>query len=229
MRPNGLKGGIVLAGGGAKRFGGIDKSLARAGNGRTFLEEVAMRLSFLDELVVATSDSSRAVRYHRLTGVRAIVDGHPGILGGILAGLESLSAEEVFLAAVDMPLLRPDVIRRQFDALQGWDVVVPLHPNGFIEPLHVVLKRAPSIDALRILCGRGERKVSRLFDGLRTNYLPVELLRELDPELECFTNINDPGALRLLQESTRRVPPAQNSRSSSSASARALTSSLKRD
>ncbi len=197
---NGPRGGIVLAGGSAKRFGGVDKSLARAASGRTLLEEVATRLSFLDELVIATSDRDRASRYSGITGVRAVVDGRPGILGGILAGLESLGAEEVFLAAVDMPLLRRDVIRRQFDALPGWDVVVPLHPNGFIEPLHVVLRRGPSIDALGSLCGRGERKVSRLFDALRTRYLPVGLLKDLDPELKCFTNINDLGALRLLHK-----------------------------
>jgi molybdopterin-guanine dinucleotide biosynthesis protein A len=197
---NGLRGGIILAGGGARRFGGMDKSLARACNGRTFLEEVANRLRFLDELVIATSNRDRADRYCEISGVRAVVDGHPGILGGILAGLEALGTDEVFLAAVDMPLLRRDVIARQFDALPGWDVVVPLHPNGFIEPLHIVLRRAPSIDALRILCGRGERKVSRLFEELRANYMPVNLFKELDPELECFTNINDSEALRLLQE-----------------------------
>lgn len=189
------RGGLILAGGESRRFGGRDKSLLRVTNGRSLLAEVAHRLGFLDELVVSTSSEERATVYSRITGSRAVVDRYPGILGGMLAGLESMSSGMVFVAAVDMPLLRRSVIERQFSMVAGHDAVVPHHPNGFLEPLHLVVTRDPAVSALNSLCSCGVRKVARLFDEIDTLYLPVESLRDLDPKLESFTNVNDQRTL----------------------------------
>jgi molybdopterin-guanine dinucleotide biosynthesis protein A len=186
-----MRGGIILAGGKSKRFGGVDKALLDLGGGRTLLEEVAMRLVFLDELIISTSNRDRADRYSELTGIKSCIDCSPGILGGILAGSRQIDSEYVFVTAADMPLLRRDVIEHQFSLVDGFQAVVPIYPNGFIEPLHVVLERAPAIGVLRGICERGERKVSRLFDSLKTLYLPVDDFSEIDPELESFTNVND--------------------------------------
>jgi molybdopterin-guanine dinucleotide biosynthesis protein A len=191
-----VRGGIILAGGLSKRFGGVDKALLEVGDGRTLLEEVVNRLTFLDELVISTSNSERAARYSRLTGVRSCIDCTPGILGGILAGLSQIHSDFAFVTAADMPFLRREVVDHEFSLVDGYQAVVPRHPNGFIEPLHVVLERSSAEEALKGICERGERKVSRLFDSLRTLYLPVEELQDVDPELESFTNVNDLNKLR---------------------------------
>ena len=60
----------------------------------------------------------------------------------------------------------------------------------------LVLERSSAVDVLGGICDRCERKVSRLFDSLRTFYLPVEDLKDMDPELESFTNVNDLKKLR---------------------------------
>ncbi len=193
-----MRGGLVLAGGASRRFGGTDKALLRASNGRTLLAEVVFRLGFLDELVVSTSSQERATRYAKMAGTRTVIDGYPGILGGMLAGLEAMSSESVFVAGVDMPLLSRSVIERQFSMMADHDAVVPRHPNGFLEPLHLVVMRAPTVSALRRLCTYGERKVAKLFAELSTHYLPVESLRDIDPDLQSFTNVNDPRGLEIL-------------------------------
>ena len=224
------RGGIILAGGNSARFGGLDKTLVDLGNGKTLIEVVAGRLKFLDEVVVSTSSENRAEEYHRATGLETVVDSHPGILGGVLAGCRTLSTRTVFVAGADMPFLKENVIRCQFLVLEGFQAVVPVHPNGFIEPLHVTIERIPAICGLEKLCRAGVRRVSRLFDRLKTYYIPVEELTRLDPQLDCFTNINDEKTLRSIFRDVRpTLPPARNSRSSSSESARAFTSSLKRD
>lgn len=221
---------MVLAGGKSSRFNGIDKSLLDLGNGRTLVEEVAGRLEFLDETVISTSSDERADSYRRLTGLNAVVDEYPGILGGILSGCRALGAPEVLVVGVDMPLLKREVIECQFSAMQGYDAVVPRHPNGFIEPLHSTLDRASVLDPLKAICESGTRRVSELFDLVRTYYLPVEAIRPIDPGLDCFTNVNDEQMLGSILLKLKHSPPqARNSRSSSSGSARALTSSLERD
>jgi len=197
-----LRGGIILAGGKSRRFGGVDKALLDFGGGRTLLEEVVRSLEFLDELVISTSTVDRADRYSKLTGVHSCVDCAPGILGGILAGSRDIKSERVFITAADMPFLSSDVIELQFSLASEYQAVVPRHPNGFIEPLHVVVERVPAIGVLERICTRGERKVSRLFDSLRTRYVPVEEFAGLDPGLETFTNVND---LKRFKEITSRA------------------------
>jgi len=180
-----------LAGGRSSRLGGRDKALTRLGRGRTLIEEVVGRLGFIEEIIVATSDEKRASIYGRVTGVKVVVDSYPGILGGILSGLRGLSAEEVFITGVDMPLLSKRIILRQFECLYGFEAVVPRHSNGFLEPLHSVVRRIPALGVLERLGSSEIVRVARLFKGMNTRYLPVSELRALDPQLESFTNVND--------------------------------------
>lgn len=229
-RPKHPRGGVILAGGGSSRFNGHDKSLLDLGNGRTLVQEVARRLQFLDEMVVSTSSEERAHRYHELTGLKAVVDEYPGIPGGILSGCRALNAPEVLVVGVDMPLLKKEVIECQFSAMQGYQAVVPRHPNGFIEPLHSTMDRVSVLGPLKTICEAGVLRVSRLFELVSTYYMPVEAIKSLDPDLDCFANVNDERTLRSILLKLEHSPPqARNSRSSSSRSARALTSSLERD
>ncbi len=226
----GRRGCVVLAGGSSSRFHGLDKALLDLGNGRTLLEEVAARLEFLDEVVISTSSAERAHRYHRLTGLNAVVDEYQGILGGVLAGCRALDCREVLVVGVDMPFLKREVIDCEFAAMRGYQAVVPTHPNGFLEPLHSILSRTPALGPLEAICRSGVRRVSRLFETLNTYYMPVEAIRLIDPRLDCFTNVNDERSLgSVLARLAGGPPQARNSRSSSSGSARALTSSLERD
>ena len=65
-----------------------------------------------------------------------------------------------------------------------------------------MVERAPAIGVLQGICEVGVRKVSRLYESLKTRYVPVEDLAQLDPDLESFTNVND---LDKLTEITSRV------------------------
>jgi len=223
-------GGIILAGGHSRRFGDRDKLLIDLGYGRTMIEEVAGELSFLEDCVISTGEAGRARRYRELTGIRTALDRGRGILAGILAGCLDLSTELVFVVGADMPFIRREVIEFQIGSATDFDAVVPRYPNGYLEPIHSVLRRTPAIGKLEGLCGSGQRRVGLLFECLNTRYLPVELMAGKDPDLGCFTNINDRSALESARRKSRSIlHQAQNSRSSSSKSARALTSSLERD
>ncbi len=211
-----LRGCVVLAGGSSRRFGeGMDKLLFQVGDGRTLIEVVVARLDFFDEIVISTSTPEKASRYRSMTGMKTVVDSSPGIPGGILSGCRALSTESIFVVGADMPMVKRRVVEQQFSAMEGYQAVVPLHTNGYIEPLHSTIKRQSSLSVLKAICASGERRARSLFENLQTCYLPVESLKALDPDLESFTNVNDERTFRSAFPEAP-FPPARNSRSSSS-------------
>src|SRR5688500_11673664 len=84
--------GVVLAGGLARRMGGGDKSMRRI-DGLTILDHIFARLSPQCDGVVlnANGDPARFARF-RPQVVADTVEGHPGPLAGVLAGLDWTAA-----------------------------------------------------------------------------------------------------------------------------------------
>lgn len=222
-------GAIVLAGGDSMRFGPGDKALSSLGNGNALIQQVVSRLDFMEQVVICTRDRERGKLYSELTGKRTVKDEGKGILGGILAGCLSLRTSSVFLVGADMPLIDERIIDFQRRFMGNFQATVPRHPNGYLEPLHSVIRREPAIGWLNGVCRDRVVRVRRLFDGLRTRYLPVSRIKRFDSSLGCFTNINDRETLVSVREKLASFRQARNSRSSSSESARAFTSSLERD
>jgi len=107
--------GVVLAGGLARRMGGVDKPMQRMG-GRSLLERVVERLSpQCDRLILnANGDPSRFAAF----GLPVVADGladFPGPLAGILAALEWTAASRPDIAwvvsvAADCPFLPGDLV-----------------------------------------------------------------------------------------------------------------------
>jgi len=107
--------GVVLAGGLARRMGGVDKPMQRMG-GRSLLERVVERLSpQCDRLILnANGDPSRFAAF----GLPVVADGladFPGPLAGILAALEWTAANRPDIAwvvsvAADCPFLPGDLV-----------------------------------------------------------------------------------------------------------------------
>jgi molybdopterin-guanine dinucleotide biosynthesis protein A len=97
---------IVLAGGGGKRLGGVDKpSLVVAG--RTLLERVLAAVSDSAVVVVVgpRRDTSRPVFFVQ----EAPPGGGP--VAALAAGLPYVTGQLVALLAADLPFLTPDVVR----------------------------------------------------------------------------------------------------------------------
>jgi molybdopterin-guanine dinucleotide biosynthesis protein A len=69
--------------------------------------------------------------------------------------------------------------------------VVPMWPNGYLESLHSVLERDSALKAAGEAIDSGDLSVRGLFDRLSdVEFMDVELLREYDPELLTFFNVN---------------------------------------
>jgi len=113
--------GVVLAGGLARRMGGVDKPLLRIG-GRTLLSHAVERLAPQCETIIISANGDQA-RFAEL-GLPVVPDplpDHPGPLAGILAALEwaaywQPSVEWVVSAPGDTPFLPLDLVARLHEA-----------------------------------------------------------------------------------------------------------------
>jgi molybdopterin-guanine dinucleotide biosynthesis protein A len=86
--------------------------------------------------------------------------------------------------------------------IDGWDAVIPRHPNGHMEPLHAVYKTDTSRRLARDAISSGKRSMKDLIIKLNALYLSTDIIEETDPQLESFANVNTVDELRNLQ---RRV------------------------
>lgn len=107
--------GIILAGGLARRMGGVDKGRLVLG-GRSLLDRVIDRLGPQAGLMAlnANGDPARFAEYG-LPVLPDTVAGYPGPLAGVLAGMEWAAAQglgHVVTAAADTPFFPADLAER---------------------------------------------------------------------------------------------------------------------
>ncbi len=199
----------ILAGGAAIRMGGATKALLEVG-GRTILDTLAGVLSgrFAEILLVAKEpEAFQALQ----AGApwRLVLDACPArsSLTGIRTALAQARTEHVFITACDSPLLRPALLTALLAHLRPEDdVVLPIKPDGYFEPLCALYSRR-CLPHIEDQLDRGDYKIVRFFDKVRVSPLPVENLLQADPGLVSFLNANTPEELELLRQTARTIPP----------------------
>ncbi len=155
---------IVLAGGKSRRMR-TDKARLPLPGG-TVVERMLARVEGLfDEVLISVSRAQAAA----FPGLRTVVDEVEGLgpMAGVLAGLKAARNETCVVLACDIP----DVDARLLGALvgkaDGREIVVPVTPEGFLEPLFAVysVKLAPRIEeSLRA----GEYSLLPVIESART-------------------------------------------------------------
>ncbi len=183
--------GLVLAGGSGTRLGGF-KPLASLGD-RTLVEHVvSVMREVADEVVVSVARGTTGM-YEGvpLEGTIMVEDRNPGLgpLEGLVTGMTVSSGDYALVSPCDTPFLSKGVCRIVVDAAQGRDGAVPFI-NGFYEPLHGAYRTETCIRAFEECMSEGGRKPKDAYDRLDIVPVAEELLRDADPELRCFWNIN---------------------------------------
>ncbi|MHC1567358.1 MAG: molybdenum cofactor guanylyltransferase [Candidatus Syntropharchaeia archaeon] len=184
---------IILAGGKGSRIDFTEKFLIEV-EGKPLLSYVVEKVSHVvDEIIVSVRDEEQGGIIEKMYDVSIAIDPVKdfGPLAGMMAGLEICSFPCAIVLACDMPCVNKDVINLLFDLSEGFDAVVPRWENGFIEPLHAVYRRDIMLCAVRDAILRGKK---RLFYAISTlpevRYVPMDRIREVDPSLRSFININ---------------------------------------
>ena len=187
--------GIILAGGRSRRLG-RDKAVEPF-DGQPLIRRVIERVAPLtDEIVVVVADAARGRALPLDAGHRVAVDIYPdgGSLGGIFSGLSAAANDWGLVVACDMPFLDLRLLEFMLTQRADCDAVVP-RPGPFPEPTHALYSRAclPHIEA-RLQAN--DLKIAGFFEsGQRVRYLEEGEVRQFDPQLLSFFNVNSPEDL----------------------------------
>jgi len=198
---------LVLAGGKARRFQSKqeewqDKALAQLFGKPLLTHVVENACKVVDEVVVCVSDEKRKTNYaealkkQNLGEVKFVVDEKISHVNGpnvaIMTGLKSASANYCMTIPCDMPLIKPEIIKHLFDVAEDSQVTMPMWPNGRLETLVMVLERGSVTEITETLCRLRRPRSDDIIRGASKVFFvsPIGKLRNFDPELKSFVNIN---------------------------------------
>ena len=184
--------GVILAGGLNKRFNGQNKAFIRIGGKRIVDRLLDVYVQLFDQIVVVTNDPAAYMDVDAL-----IVTDHYSVrssLNGLHAGLFAAAHEHAFFAACDTPFIKGELIQRLLDSVtRKADIIIPSTSAGY-EPMFAVYKKT-CLPAMVWQLERDLLKIQGLFRKVRVKTVDEADLREVDPELVSFFNVNTPADL----------------------------------
>lgn len=189
--------GIILAGGRSSRMGRNKALLAIPGEpSLTFIERLASLLSTLcPEVLLVARDEMSGREYESFPSqqiCRIIYDQVPdqGPLMGLYSGLQAISYSHALVLAVDLPFVKPELL--------AWLHAFPLNDKALVPRVQtipqVLLARYPrTILPVIVECLQSGRRDPRvLIAKAPVRFLEEEVVRDIDPDLRSFVNINTP-------------------------------------
>jgi molybdopterin-guanine dinucleotide biosynthesis protein A len=182
--------GLILAGGKSTRFG-KNKALVEL-DGIRLIERVIRVMGSVFQRLIILTNSPHEYAYLNLPMVEDLIKGL-GPIGGLYTGLKSISNEAGFFVACDMPFLSESLIRHMVEIRDDFDVVLP-KIDWKIEALHGLYTKS-CLPTIKELIELQEYQVIRFFPKVRVKYLGENEIREFDPQLKSFFNINKPNEL----------------------------------
>jgi molybdenum cofactor guanylyltransferase len=181
--------GVILAGGLNSRMAGQNKARLPI-EGQTILDRlVALFRAFFDPIIIVTNQP----RDYLDEGVILVTDlvDIRSSLTGLYSGLFYSPRPHAFITGCDMPFLKQGLLELMLKNLEPrWDVVVPVTEEGY-QPLSAIYSRR-CLEPIANQLAEGQLKVSHFFSKVRIKKVPETSLRQVDPELKSFFNINTP-------------------------------------
>ena len=179
--------GIILAGGLARRMGGVDKGLVPI-NDRPMIAWVidALRPQVADLLINANRNQDRYGEF----GCAVIDDGNRefrGPLAGFARGMQTAKTPWLVVVPCDSPLICDDLVQRLHAALSKESTQIAVaHDGERLQPVFAMLHRNLYADLVAYLDGGG-RKIDQWY--ARHGYATADFSDASD----TFSNINAPA------------------------------------
>ena len=189
--------GLILAGGGAQRMGGIDKGLIPF-HGKPLIESAISRLK--PQVSTILINANRSITKYAHYGYPVLMDETPdfsGPLAGFSVGLRHCKTPYLLTSPCDSPLLPTDLAKRMAAELEnnGLDLVFASskEDDGKIwsQPVFCLMKISLQ-DSLDAFLSKGDLKIDRWFKEFRSGTVVFE-----NPQ--AFSNVNTPEELAALE------------------------------
>ncbi len=195
--------GAVLAGGAARRYGGVPKGLLEVG-GRRILDRVVQAVAgATGEPPLLVANDPRASTWR--PELRTLPDVRPGCgsLGGIYTALVS-GAGAVLCVAWDMPFVTLQLLTALVEGAASCDAYLPESGSRRgLEPLCAVYGPACA-PAIERRLAQGELEAIAFHPDVKVGTLPLRQVRECGDPAELFFNINSPEDLEQAEALWRR-------------------------
>ena len=191
---------MILAGGFSRRFG-QDKGLINLAGKPLILHAVDRVSKVVDETVVVVSSDVQKKQFESLLDNRAklVVDKHEAQtpLVGALTGFESAKGKYSLLLPCDTPFISSQVAQFLLDICVNRSAVIPRWPSGYIEPLQAAYQTKLGLTAAEKALEQGKLDLQSMIACLSgVRYVSTMVLRQMDPKLLTFFNINTPEDLK---------------------------------
>ncbi|MGL5005912.1 MAG: molybdenum cofactor guanylyltransferase MobA [Plesiomonas sp.] len=183
--------GVILAGGKARRMGGIDKGLIVVAD-KMLYQHVAQRLApQVSQLLI---NANRHITEYRRSGYPVYADslaGYPGPLAGMLTALQHAHTDWILCVPCDSPLLPPDLAARLLHAVGTADCAI-VTDGEQVHPVFALLHRR-LIPALQHFLQRDERKLMLFFA------LQHCVTVDFSDQAMAFCNVNTPDNCMMIE------------------------------
>ncbi|MEJ2219416.1 MAG: molybdenum cofactor guanylyltransferase [Desulfobacterales bacterium] len=189
--------GVILSGGLAARYDGTEKALLQVGGVRILDRIYEIYRELFDEIILVTNSPEKFLEWDLLI----VADLFPirSSLTGIHAGLFYATNPYAFISACDTPFLKKEMVETVIGRIEAQiDIVMPETSAGF-EPLCAAYSKR-CLEAAQNNLEQEKLKITRTFRKSRIKTISEKVLRQIDPELRSFFNINTPGDLQQAEE-----------------------------
>jgi molybdenum cofactor guanylyltransferase len=179
--------GIILAGGLNRRMEGRSKALLKVGGQSIVGRQVELFEDLFEQVILVSNQPVEFVAWECMI----VSDLLPvrSSLTGVHAGLFYTRSSHAFIAAGDMPFLKREMIQLLMQNLEPrWDVIVPVTQEGY-QPLCAVYSKR-CLKPIEDQAAKGDLKISKLYSKIKVKKIAEETLRQIDPDLISFFNIN---------------------------------------
>lgn len=183
--------GAILAGGENSRMP-VLKAFIEVNNIKIIEKNLKIMKSLFNEVFIITNQPEYYI-YPDTTLLGDIYQVR-GPMTGLLTSLLNSSSRWVFASACDMPFINSDLIRFMAEKRNDCDAVVP-RPHGKDEPLFA-LYSVRLIPAMEKAVSSGKVGLKDFLGTKRVKYIGAKEIRNIDPQMSSFVNINTPEDLK---------------------------------
>jgi molybdopterin-guanine dinucleotide biosynthesis protein A len=179
--------GVILAGGLSTRYSGENKAFLNIGGRRIIDAIFEVYASLFHEIIIVTNTPAEYLDFNAV--IATDIFQVRSSLTGIHAGLFYATNPFIFVTACDSPFIQKALVELVLNRIEPHiSVVIPETFKG-MEPLFAVYSKN-CLPVMEQKIKENKLKIQRIFPSLKVKKITESTLREKDPELVSFFNIN---------------------------------------